>query len=83
MSASEVERLMKMGREDDTTVVNVSVAIYFTKDFAAMEDDVQGYGFWGQCHNNPDSCNAHKYWIWECRFIDKVLTICVHESLFA
>ena len=33
---------MKMGREDDTTMVNVSVAIWFTKEFAAQEDDIQG-----------------------------------------
>ena len=83
MSASEVERLMKMGREDDTTVVNVSVAIYFTKDFADMEDDVQGYGFCGQYHNNLDSSSAHKYWIQECRFVNKVLTRCIHKSLFS
>merc|ERR1719151_109352 len=43
MSASEVKSLMKMGREDDTTLVNVSVAIWFTKEFAAIENDVQGY----------------------------------------
>ena len=60
MSASEVKSLMKMGREDDTTVVNVSVAIWFTKDFAAEEDDVQGYGSCGQSHKNPDFRNAHK-----------------------
>ena len=42
MSASKVESLMKMGREDDTTVVNVSVAIWFTKEFAEVEDDIQG-----------------------------------------
>ena len=42
LSATEVDKLMKMGREDDTTVVNVSVAIWFTKDFADVEDDIQG-----------------------------------------
>ena len=47
MSTSEMQSLMKMGREDDTTMVNVSVAIWFTKEFAAIENDVQGYGFCG------------------------------------
>ena len=42
LSATEVDKLMKMGREDDTTVVNVSVAIWFTKDFADVEEDIQG-----------------------------------------
>ena len=37
-----IEDLMKRGREDDTTVVDVSVAIWFTKEFAEVEDDVQG-----------------------------------------
>ena len=41
-SASEIERLMRKGIEDDTTVVNVSVAIWFTKEFAEVEDDIQG-----------------------------------------
>ena len=42
LRAGEIEDLMKRGREDDTTVVNVSVAIWFTKEFAEVEDDVQG-----------------------------------------
>ena len=41
-SDSEIERLMNKGMEDDTTVVNVSVAIWFTKEFAEVEDDIQG-----------------------------------------
>ena len=35
--------LLKQGREDSTTVATVSVSIYYTKEFAAMEEDVQGY----------------------------------------
>ena len=35
--------LLKQGKEDSTTVVTVSVSIYYTKEFAAMEEDVQGY----------------------------------------
>ena len=42
LRAGEIEDLMKRGREDNTTVVDVSVAIWFTKEFAEVEDDVQG-----------------------------------------
>ena len=41
-SESVIKRLMNKGIEDDTTVVNVSVAIWFTKEFAEVEDDIQG-----------------------------------------
>ena len=65
MSTSEMQSLMKMGREDDTTMVNVSVAIWFTKEFAAIENDVQGYGLCGQ------SCSQIR--IRECSIVNKVL----------
>ena len=55
-----MQSLMKMGREDDTTMVNVSVAIWFTKEFAAIENDVQGYGFCGQLMNIPQ-CTFQSY----------------------
>ncbi len=35
--------LIQKGIEDTTTVVDVSVTIWFTKEFASIEDDVQGY----------------------------------------
>ena len=37
------KKLQKKGKEDSETMVNVSVSIWYTKEFAEMEQDVQGY----------------------------------------
>ena len=38
----EEKKLLRKGKEDNVTMVEVSVRIWFTKKFAAMEEDVQG-----------------------------------------
>ena len=35
--------LIQQGKEDKDTIVEVSVSIWFTKEFAKKEEDVQGY----------------------------------------
>ena len=35
--------LLQKGKEDSTTIVEVSISIWVTKEFARMEEDVQGY----------------------------------------
>ena len=37
------EDLHKKGMEDDKTMVNVSLSIWYSKEFAEVEEDVQGY----------------------------------------
>ena len=43
LSRTKAAELIKKGETDTSTVVEVSVAVWFTKEFAAKEDDVQGY----------------------------------------
>ena len=38
----EQKKLLQKGKEDNVTMVEVSVRIWFTKKFAAMEEDIQG-----------------------------------------
>ena len=40
----EEKKLLQKGKEDNVTMVEVSVRIWFTREFAAMEEDVQGGG---------------------------------------
>ena len=42
-SVEEEKKLLQKGKEDNITMVEVSVRIWFTKKFAAMEEDIQGY----------------------------------------
>ena len=42
MSEKHLE-LMELGRTDTETVVEVSVTVYFTQEFADYEPDVYGY----------------------------------------
>ena len=42
-SSQEEEELLQRGRNDDETVVEVSVSVWYTEDFAKMEEDVEGY----------------------------------------
>ena len=37
------QELFEKGKADQTTMVEVSVSIWYTKKFAEMEDDIQGY----------------------------------------
>ena len=37
------EDLLQKGKDDNDTMVEVSVSIWFTKEFAEIEEDVQGY----------------------------------------
>ena len=37
------QELFEKGKTDQTTMVEVSVSIWYTKKFAEMEDDIQGY----------------------------------------
>lgn len=38
-----IEDLLQKGEDDSDSMVEVSISIWFTKEFAAMEEDVQGY----------------------------------------
>ena len=38
-----IEGLLQKGKDDSDTVVEVSISIWFTTEFAAIEEDVQGY----------------------------------------
>ena len=38
-----IEGLLQKGKDDSDTMVEVSISIWFTTEFAAMEEDVQGY----------------------------------------
>ena len=38
-----IKDLLQKGKDDSHTLVKVSVSIWFTKEFAAIEEDVQGY----------------------------------------
>ena len=40
---ADQRKLVQKGKEDSDTMAEVSVRVWFTKEFAAMEDDVQGY----------------------------------------
>ena len=43
MSREKEDELIQKGKNDKETRVDVSVSIWYTKEFAAMEEDVQGY----------------------------------------
>ena len=43
MSTEKEDELIQKGKNDKETRVDVSVSIWYTKEFAAMEEDVQGY----------------------------------------
>ena len=43
LPSDRIKDLLQKGKDDSDTLVKVSVSIWFTKEFAAMEEDVQGY----------------------------------------
>ena len=43
MPSEREEDLLQRGKDDGDTMVEVSVSIWFTSEFAAIEEDIQGY----------------------------------------